>query len=256
MGADGVEFDVQLSSDGLPVVIHDARVNRTTDGAGPVAHFTADQLAEFDAGRWFEQRLARKPRTRAMAERVTPGGVRSFSGEGVPTLEAALALLAPARLARVYIELKSRPANRLAMVEATLELIRAFSMEQSAILLSFDHEALTLAKRMAPDIRVAANYPTAGRRLATARHIIASAEQIAADEVGLHYSLATQRAVAALRESGYAVSAWTANSKIVMRRLISRGVDSIMTNFPNRLIEVIESPPRQSRVARLRRRRN
>src|SRR3954467_15312085 len=70
LGADGFELDVQLSADGQPVVIHDARLNRTTDHTGAVAALTAAELATSDAGSWFARRLARRPRTRAMAQSV------------------------------------------------------------------------------------------------------------------------------------------------------------------------------------------
>src|SRR5919206_4427287 len=70
LGADGFELDVQLSADGRPVVIHDARLNRTTDRVGAVASLTAAELAACDAGAWFARRLARRPRIRAMAASV------------------------------------------------------------------------------------------------------------------------------------------------------------------------------------------
>src|SRR5258708_39992946 len=56
LGADGVEMDVQLSADGAPVIMHDLRVNRTTNGAGLVQSFSAEQLRGLDAVSWFERR--------------------------------------------------------------------------------------------------------------------------------------------------------------------------------------------------------
>jgi len=239
LGADGVEMDVQLSGDNRVIVMHDARVNRTTNATGNPADFTALQLSNLDAGAWFDRRLAIRPRVRAMAERafnsVRGNGLR-FSGEPVPTLEAALALLAPADLRRIYIELKG---SQQPLLEATLALVREFHLEQSATMLSFDHKIVKQVKQRAPDIRTAATFSIAGRGSASARSIIGSAMQADADEVALHYGLATRRTVEALHEHGIAVSVWTANSKLVMRRLAACGVDSIMTNFPNRLIGVL-----------------
>src|SRR5436190_20563712 len=60
LGADGVELDVQLSADGHPVVIHDSRVNRTTNGTGAVSRLTLDQLQSLDAGSWFDRRVSRR----------------------------------------------------------------------------------------------------------------------------------------------------------------------------------------------------
>jgi glycerophosphoryl diester phosphodiesterase len=68
-GADGIELDVHLARDGVPVVIHDETLERTTDGRGPVAWMTSQQLLQLDAGSWFSS---------------------DFVGESIPTLDEAL----------------------------------------------------------------------------------------------------------------------------------------------------------------------
>ncbi len=243
LGADGIEMDVQLSADNRVIVMHDARVNRTTNATGNIADFTADQIANLDAGAWFDRRLAIRPRLRAMADRAqnsAPANGLRFSGEPVPTLEAALALMAKASLRRIYIELKGDQKEQQPLLEATVALVREFHIEQSATLLSFDHKIVKQAKQLAPDIRTAATFSIAGRGSVNARSIIDSAARADADEVALHYGLATRRTVEAMHERSFAVSVWTANSNLVMRRLAACGVDSIMTNFPNRLIGVLQ----------------
>ena len=246
LGADGIELDAQLSADGRAVVIHDARVNRTTDATGPVASFTAAELEKLDAGGWFERRLAIRPRLRAAVEReaaLANGKALAYSGEPVPTLESVLALLAPANLRRVYIEFKGSHTNMRALVEAVVSLVCEFRMERVVTLLSFDHESIRLARQATGEIRTAATFSIAGRRLITARSIISAAQEVGADEVALHYGIATRRMVDALHEQRLEVSAWTANSRLVMRRLVACGVDSIMTNYPKRLTEILQSPP-------------
>lgn len=258
--ADGVEMDVQLSADGRPVVIHDASVDRTTNGAGPVSRHTAAQFQSLDAGSWFERRLIKSPRLRAMARRVSAeadDAFRTFSRQPVPTLEVVLSLLAAAGLERIYIELKGSPANRQALLEAVLSLVRTLRVERSVTLLSFDHTIVRSAREIAGDIRTAATFPARGRGLTSTRSILRAAENASVDEVALHFGLATRRAVEALHERGLSVSVWTANSKLVMRRLVACGVDSIMTNFPNRLRDVLDSAsprPLSALGRRLRRR--
>lgn len=258
LGADGVEMDVQMSADKRAVVIHDLLVNRTTNGRGAVCNLTSQELDRLDAGGWFDRRLALRPRLRARLERaakIAVNGAPVYAGEPVPTLETALALLAPSSLRRVYVELKSEPATRDELLAAVVAFVRDFRMTQSVTLLSFDHAAVREAKRVAPDIRVAATFPIAGRALATARSIVTAVEDAGADEAALHFGLATRRTVAALHERGLSVSAWTANSPLVFRRLINSRVDAIMTNFPDRLFGAIEKPvPRTGR--RLRRNGN
>lgn len=240
--AQGIELDAQLSADGQPVVIHDTRLNRTTGAKGFVNNLTSEELSRLDAGRWFERRIALRRRTRIIVERaMTEEGIRCFAGEMVPTLEDTLALIGPAGLARIYIELKSKPSSRKMLAEAVLSLVHKFDLERSVTVLSFDHEAVRLAKEINPQVRAAATFALSGRAL-TPRSIIKAVERVGADEAAMHFGLATHRTVAALKERGLEVSVWTVNHQMLMRRLIARGVDAIMTNFPSRLVEVIESP--------------
>jgi glycerophosphoryl diester phosphodiesterase len=243
LGADGVEMDVQLSADEQPIVIHDTRVNRTTNEKGLVASFTVSELSKLDAGIWFDRRLAVRPRLRAMVEqmRFSSGSRPVFAGESVPTLESVLALLARAPLKRLYIELKSMPTTRATLLEAVLSLVQQFGLKRSVTLLSFDHDAVRLAKELAPEVCTAIILPTRAERLPTSTSVLRAIRAASADEAALHFSLVTRRLVEALHEGGLKVSAWTANRKLIMRRLIACRVDSIITDFPNRLIEIIQS---------------
>jgi glycerophosphoryl diester phosphodiesterase len=242
-GADGVELDVQLTADGCPIVIHDKRVNRTTNGAGIVTGLTLDQIHRLDAGAWFDRRLRIRPRIRAMAERTAPPGGNGahFAGEPVPTLESVLATMVGSTRPLLYIELKTASVRRLELLESVVSLVRRFRTETSVTLLSFDHEIIALAKRQAPEIRTAATFPTSRRRLVSANSVIRETARAGADEAALHVSLATRRTVEALHKRGLSVSVWTANSKLVLRHLIACGVDSIITNYPDRLVGLLGS---------------
>jgi glycerophosphoryl diester phosphodiesterase len=83
LGADAIELDVRLSRDGAPIVMHDATLERTTDGADSVSQRTLAQLKRLDAGSWFDPK---------------------FRGERIPTLEEALALVRAYSGRRVLIE--------------------------------------------------------------------------------------------------------------------------------------------------------
>jgi glycerophosphoryl diester phosphodiesterase len=240
--ADGVELDVHLTAEGVPIVIHDKSVNRTTNARGVVARCTVQELQSLDAGSWFERRLARRARTLAMTRRLTGS---SFAGEPLPTLEDALSLLESAALERIYIELKGSVATRELLLDRVLSLVRRSPLHRSVTLLSFDHAIIRRAKEIDGAIRTAATFPARGRRFVSTRSIIRVAEDARVDEVALHFGLVTRRRVDALHERGIAVSVWTVNSKLAMRRVAACGVDSIMTNFPDRLREVLEGPPRR-----------
>ena len=235
LGADGVELDVNLSADGVPVVIHDARVNRTTNARGAVSRFSLDELRRLDAGSWFDRRLTRRPRVRAIARRYA---ARS-SGEALPTLDEALNFLNAAGVRRIYVELKGRRDSRQRLLDAVLSILSQSGVSHAVTLLSFDHAIIRRAKEMHSDLRTAATFPARGRRLISTGSIVRAATQARVDEVALHYGLATRRTVNALHERGFSVSVWTVNGKLGMRRIAACGVDSIMTNFPDRLQEVL-----------------
>jgi glycerophosphoryl diester phosphodiesterase len=257
LGADGVEMDVQLSADGHPVVIHDARVNRTTNAAGYVSGLTLDQLQNLDAASWFERRLTRRPRLRTMVNRIaaeTGDRHQIQAREPVPTLEAVLSLLAGAGVERIYVELKGSATTRQPLLAAVLALVRTLEAERLVTLLSFDHEIVRSAKLISGGIRTAATFPARGRRLISTRSILTAAEHAGVDEVALHFGLASRRAVEAFHERGLSVAVWTVNSKLAMRRLVACGVDSIMTNFPNRLREILVSSAQRPMSALSRRR--
>jgi glycerophosphoryl diester phosphodiesterase len=258
LGADGCELDVQLSADGQPVVIHDARVNRTTNRTGAVAALTAEELAACDAGAWFARRLARRPHIRAMANSVasltksvanlTKEDSPQFASQSVPTLRDVLRLAAAAKARRVYIEVKgNRRHDNRALLDAVLALVREHRMERVVTLLSFDHQIVRRAKGLAPRLRTAATFGLPGRGHLTARAIIRAVAVAGADEAALHYGLATHRTVAALHERGISVVVWTANSKLIMRRMLTVGVDAVMTNYPNRLADVLTSSAMKSK---------
>jgi glycerophosphoryl diester phosphodiesterase len=131
LGLTGVEFDVRLSKDHQLVVIHDATVDRTTDGSGSVSAFTAAELGALDA----------RGTCPSWPERV-----------GVPTLGEALEVIATFPLAQ--FEIKADAPERMERIaEGIVSEIRARSLEAASLVTSFDVDALEIMQRLAPDIR-------------------------------------------------------------------------------------------------------
>jgi glycerophosphoryl diester phosphodiesterase len=117
-GADAVEFDLHAASDGTPVLFHDATLNRTTDGTGPVSGRHPEQLARLDAGSWFGP---------------------AFTGEPIPTLEATLRQIGD-RVGRVYAEVKGyRSQDDL---DRILEIVAAAGLADRTVFISMDWGAL------------------------------------------------------------------------------------------------------------------
>lgn len=128
-GATLVEFDVRSTADGVPVVIHDRTVDRTTDGSGHVWDLTLAEVAALDAGSWFSP---------------------AYAGAAVPTLSSTLDLLAPAA-AGLLLEIKP-PAGR-AEVETILELVAKYDLLERTIVQSFDPEVVRLVRAAVPEVR-------------------------------------------------------------------------------------------------------
>ncbi|MGH7462972.1 MAG: glycerophosphodiester phosphodiesterase, partial [Longimicrobiales bacterium] len=114
-GATAIEFDVRTSADGVPVVIHDDSVERTTNGRGKVARLRLADLQKLDAGSWFG---------------------RAYAGEPIPTLEEVLIVMA-GRMDRIYIELKER-SFKPAVLDGIVDMIDRFGMTEQCVIMSFD----------------------------------------------------------------------------------------------------------------------
>ena len=130
LGASWVEFDVQASRDGCPFLLHDMRLERTTDGRGIAVDQTAAELARLDAGTWFDRR---------------------YRGEGVPRFADALALLDALDMGAV-IEIKSEPGDGARTMRAALAVLAAHGARDRWILSSFDETALAVALAERPEI--------------------------------------------------------------------------------------------------------
>lgn len=222
-GADGLEFDVHLSADGVPVVIHDDTLRRTGLRPGKVADFSSQELAAVDVGSWFNRRFPRHTRP-------------EYAEARVPTLERVLELCAPTN-PRLYIELKGRDAAKLA--EPVCRLFSQFAMKGNAIVESFNHRAIIESKRVDPTIRTAALFePTLRHPKPSAKWLGERARAAAADEVALHHSMARKTVVAGLLEQGFPVVIWTADRPAWVDRARRYGIHAIITNNPKKLRDV------------------
>jgi len=133
-GASWVEFDVKLTADNVPILMHDDRVDRTTDGRGKVAAASLEDIQALDAGAWFAP---------------------AFEGEPVPTFRAALELCIELDLG-VNVELKPCPGRDVETARIALQMLREVWPENGksprSLISSFDQPALAAARDAAPDL--------------------------------------------------------------------------------------------------------
>jgi glycerophosphoryl diester phosphodiesterase len=218
-GADGIEFDVRLARDRVPVVIHDPTLRRTGLREGSVAALSSDELSQVDVGTWFNLRHP------ALAS-------PAYSNERIITLARVFELMKE-RKAILYVEMKCDVADSSALSAEVAQLILAHSLLETVVVESFTHEAIAQIKRLAPEIRTAALFePKLQFPLPSARRIIEQAIRVEADEIALHRTLATRRLAEAARRRGLRTVVWTVDSQAWVRRARDFGVHAIITNTP------------------------
>ncbi|MDX6694984.1 MAG: glycerophosphoryl diester phosphodiesterase [Blastocatellia bacterium] len=218
-GADGLEFDVRLASDRVPVVIHDATLRRTGLCEGSIATLSSIELARVDVGTWFN---LRRPTLAQPA----------YSNEKIPTLAQVFETMKE-RAAVLYVEMKCDVSEGRALAVETAQLIRAHAFTGRVVVESFTLDALAELKRVAPEIRAAALFePKLSRPLPSARKIIEQTMACGADEIALHRTLATARTVAAARRRGMNTIVWTVDNPAWVKRAIERGLHALITNQP------------------------
>lgn len=217
-GADGLEFDVRLSRDGVPVVHHDPTLDRTTDARGPVSALTADELARVDAGCKFAP---------------AGDGVFPFRGQGigVPTLDEVVRRFPDARL---IIEMKD---DTEAIAEAVVKVLRKADALDRADIASFYARPVLEARRLGGGVRTGASQQEVRAALYAAwcglspRKPAYYGFQI--PERAGRLRIVSRRFVRCVSRAGLTVSVWTINEEADMKRLLDWGVTGLITDRPD-----------------------
>jgi glycerophosphoryl diester phosphodiesterase len=211
LGADGVELDVHLCADGVPVVIHDFTVDATTDGSGRVGDMPLAALRELDAGSRFDP---------------------AFAGERIPTLEEVFAEVGGRLL--INVELKSMPGSDYPGLEAAVAaLIRRHGLAERVLVSSFNPFALRRFRREMPAVPLGFLYETAP--LSRAARLVAALIRLQPQAVHPWWGVITPQTVRQAHARGRRVVAWTVDDPAAMARLVKWGVDAIITNYPDRM---------------------
>jgi glycerophosphoryl diester phosphodiesterase len=226
-GAGGLELDVRVTRDGEVVVIHDATVDRTTDGSGAVAAMTLDEIRRLDAG-----------------YRFSPDRGRTFPYRGrgvrIPTLAEVYGGFPDAR---VNADIKDAwPGAE----EAVLRAIRNAGAEGRTLVASNDHAVLRRFRKVsggristsASRREIATFYVLSRLRLEAFVSPAYDALQVPVEHRGI--TLVTPRFLKAARSAGVRVDVWTINDAAEMRRLLDLGVDVVMSDRPGLLAALLQ----------------
>jgi len=230
MGVDVLETDMHSTADGALVLIHDPTVDRTTNGSGRVNHLPLSRLKALDAGYYWSE-----------------DGGRSFPfrGQGitVPTVEEVFSAFPEIR---VNIEIKQ---TRPSVAERFCRLILTFGMADRVMVASFNSSILREFRRLCPAVATSAGKSEV--RLFYALSLFSPraaflpagcyALQVPVFRKGLR--VITKRLLSAARLRNLQVHAWTVNSGPQMARLLRLGVDGIVTDYPDRLLAILDRRP-------------
>ena len=219
-GADGIEFDVRLARDGVPVVIHDATLRRTAKLDASVAAFSSSELAAIDAGSWFNRRFPAR-------------ALDAYTLETVPTLSRVFEVIAP-RCRLLYVELKYEAGDEIRLLaEKVVAEVRAHGLLQRVVIESFALAAVAEVKHIAPELRTAAAFERrSARPLPSPRSLLRQARSCHADELALQRSLVSRRMVEAARAEGLQTVVWTVDHPSWVKRASALGLRAIITNDP------------------------
>ena len=214
LGAHGVELDVQCSKDGVLVVMHNYTVDETTNGHGRVADHTAAQLSKLDAGSHFNAK---------------------FANVGVPTLEEVLAVTV-GKL-KLNIEIKSQDPMGGREVEPLVEMIQANNLYEDVIVSCFNPVTLIKVRNVDPQIALGLLYW--GQHLPAYLREIWLSPILRPEAFHPHHTLVDEEYMTWANAVPAAINTWTVNDPDEARRLAALGVNIIISDVPDVILEAI-----------------
>ncbi|MGQ0535602.1 MAG: glycerophosphodiester phosphodiesterase [Methanobacteriota archaeon] len=204
MGADAIELDVHLSKDGVPVVIHDGTLERTTTGAGLVKDRTVAELQKLEAGSWFS---------------------RDTRGERVPTLAEAFEAVPGMQW---FAEVKTDELDYPGIEKAILDVSKGKGAFERCHFISFNEASLRIVKGLDRKARTSFTVEKPDpRRLREYADF--------ADALTVRWGDAKPGLLREAEAEGLPVHVWTVNTRWAMTRVARRGVAGIITDYPDRL---------------------
>lgn len=202
-----VELDVKITKDQIPVLFHDERLERTTNGAGLIAEMNYEDLRYLEAGSWFSD---------------------SYAGVKIPTLEEALEVLIDRDLG-LNLEIKPCPGREAETAEVALDFLsHVWDDHERLLISSFSQEAMAVALDMAEDwhrgLLLREEWPDDWEELA---------ERIMPSTIHINGNACSKHQVEVLKALGKPVLAYTINEPERARLLQSWGVDGFFSDAPD-----------------------
>ncbi|WP_270749413.1 glycerophosphodiester phosphodiesterase [Fusobacterium hominis] len=208
---DGIELDVQLTKDGEVVIIHDEKIDRTTDGEGYVVDYTYEELSKFDASYIYR-------------------GKMGFNK--IPTLREYFELVKDLDII-TNIELKTGINEYLGIEEKVWDLIQEFKLQDKIIISSFNHFSVMRMKKIAPNMKYG---------FLSEDWIIDAGKYTHSHGIQCYhprFNNLIPEVIEELKSYGLEINTWTVNLESDMRYLISHKIDVIIGNYPDLAKKII-----------------
>lgn len=208
LGAEGIETDVHLTKDLVPVLIHDEHLKRTTNGYGYVKDYTFNELQNFDAGSWFSDK---------------------FTGTSIISLEDFLDWSQSKPLC-LNIELKNNKLNYQHLEKIVYEMIADYKLQDRTILSTFNKSSVKRMRQF-PDIEIA--LLTSRRH----RNLVSVAKDLGAKALHVKYHLLKPRLIKQAKQENIAIRVYTVNKRSKMMKCFLHKCNGVFTDIPDRGIK-------------------
>ena len=206
LGATMTEIDVHLTRDGRVVLMHDDSLHRTTDGNGLVVEKTLVEIKTLDAGSWFD---------------------KAYAPEPVPTLDEVMDLVRDKMKLNIEIKISGLEPD---IAERTIAVIRDNEFSDQCMITSFDRSTVEKVNVLAPDIRTGWIFSKV-----PGPEVFGGTWEV----LSVNHKSVTPEFMENARAANKQVYVWTVNEPGTMKSMITLGVDAILTDYPDRLIEVL-----------------
>lgn len=211
MGCSGIETDVHLTKDGVLVLCHDERLDRTTNGTGYIADYKYKELQNLDAGIWFG---------------------RKFKGLKIPSLDLMLECLGNKNIF-INFELKNSEIEYKNLEGLIIKKIYASNMQERTIISSFNHYSIMKCKSLDSKIKLGFLYDFQLYKPGDYGRIAGI------DAMHPNFKTLNEEVVENIKRNGLMINTYTVDDEEDMRSMLELGVDGIFTNYPDRLNKII-----------------
>lgn len=221
--AEGIEFDIRITKDGVPIVFHDSHLARIARQEGRVSNFIYEELQDLDIGSWFNEKNPEKANQR-------------FSQERIPTLKETLNFLGGYK-GIIYIELKCKGKEVKDLSEALCRVIKHSRLLPQIIVKSFKLDSIPYIKKRCPEVKTAALFaPKVMTIIRKEKRLINISKELGVDFLSLHFSLVTKKLVDKAVAQNLKVAIWTVDKSLWVRRGMKLGISHLISNNPALLL--------------------